>query len=267
MTGGGTVTIKNVGGTIRVRWDTRILALPLMGHASSPFYVIECPAAGAALGAGTVDADGINIGTNDASITGYGSLWYVLPTTSPFTSQPGQFRVVAFQSTTETPAPNWVLICVAFTDAGQQVIRWQAGSVVLPIPTTGQHIQWRATLSLSLSSTGVVNIPNSLTVASVAVERIPWISAYVEASGVVLNNRGQKLATCSKGTPTQITGEYNIFWQQFNHPDVMNYIVHVTPAFGEAFIYVSNRQSNQVRILASTRAGSPVDNAFFITIY
>ena len=110
--------IKNVGGAVRVRWNTRILALPLMGHASSPFYVVECPAAGAALGAGSVDADGINIGTNDASITGYGSLWYVLPTASPFTSQPGQFRVVAFQSTTETPGPNWVLICVTFTDAG-----------------------------------------------------------------------------------------------------------------------------------------------------
>ena len=102
---------------------------------------------------------------------------------------------------------------------------------------------------------------------TVALERIPWISAYVEASGVVLSNRGQKLATCSKGTPTQITGEYSIFWQQFNHPDVMNYLVHVTPCEGEAFIYLSTRQSNQVRILASTRTGSPIDNAFFITIY
>ena len=47
----------------------------------------------------------------------------------------------------------------------------------------------------------------------------------------------------------------------------MNYIVHVTPAFGEAFVYVSNKLSNQVRILTSTRTGSPIDNAFFITIY
>ena len=142
MTDGGTVTIKNVGGTIRVRWDTRILALPLMGHTTSPFYVIDCPAAGATLGAGTVDADGINLGTNSTGSTGFGSLWYVLPTSSTFTSQPGQFRVVLYQSTTETPAPNWVLICVAFTDAGQQVIRWQAGSVVLPIPDSGHQIQW-----------------------------------------------------------------------------------------------------------------------------
>ena len=82
MTGGGTVTVKNVGGTIRVRWDTRILALPLMGHAASTVYVIDCPAAGATLGAGSVDADGINLGTNNTSATGFGSLWYVLPTGS-----------------------------------------------------------------------------------------------------------------------------------------------------------------------------------------
>jgi hypothetical protein len=98
-----------------------------MGHATATFYVIDCPADGATLGAGTVNADGINLGTNTAAATGFSSLWYVLPTSSTFTSQPGQFRVVAYQSTTETPGPNWVLICVAFTDAGQQVIRWQAG--------------------------------------------------------------------------------------------------------------------------------------------
>ena len=102
---------------------------------------------------------------------------------------------------------------------------------------------------------------------TVALECTPWISAFVEASGVVLNNRGQRMATCSKGTPSPITGQYNIFWQAFNHPDGMNYIVHATPAFGEAFVFVSTRQSDQVRLIVSTRSGSPVDSAFFITIY
>ena len=46
----------------------------------------------------------------------------------------------------------------------------------------------------------------------------------------------------------------------------MNYIVRVTPCEGEAFIYVSTRHSDQVRAFVSTRTGSPVDNAFFITI-
>ena len=103
-----------------------------MGQTTSTFYVIDCPAAGATLGAGSVDADGINLGTNYTAATGFGSLWYVV----------GQFRVVLYQGTTETPAPNWVLICITFTDAGQQVIRWQAGSVVQPLPDSGQQIQW-----------------------------------------------------------------------------------------------------------------------------
>ena len=111
-----------------------------------------------------------------------------------------------------------------------------------------------------------MNIPGILTVGSVAVERIPWISAFVQASGVVLNNRGQRVATCHKGIPSPITGQYNIFWQSFNHPNNMNYIVHATPAFGEAFIFVSTTQSGQVRLIVSDRSGSPRDNAFFITI-
>ena len=319
-------------------------------------YVIDCLADGATLGAGTVNAGGINLGTNNTGVTGFGSLWYVLPTGSANPSQPGQFRVVQYLSTTETPAPNWVLICVAFTDAGQQVIRWQAGSIVLPIPDAGNQIQWGSTLQqlgrgankLSLDgATGNANVPGALTVGtgtgvltlggsltsghvvgvsadhaiilrgdttnpsmnysitpgdtccfieyggrwvfrrinpglnenlfeinptnvfykSVALERTPWISALALASGAVVNNRGQRVATCSKGTPAPIAGEHNIFWQAFDHPNGMNYIVHATPAFGEAFVYVSTRQSDQVRLIVSTRSGSPIDNAFFITIY
>ena len=83
----------------------------------------------------------------------------------------------------------------------------------------------------------------------------------------MLNNRGQRVATCNKGTTAPITGEYNIFWQAFNHPNCMNYIFHATPAYGEAFIYVSTTQSDQVRLIVSDRTGFPRDNAFYITIY
>ena len=147
-----------------------------MGQATANFYVIDCPASGATLGAGTVNADGINVGTNDSATTAFGPLWFVLPTTSTLSSQPGQFRVVLYQSTTETPAPNWVLICVAFTDAGQQVIRWQAGSVVLPLPDSGQQIQWgsntlqlgRAATKIALDGgTGSVTIPGDTSAARI----------------------------------------------------------------------------------------------------
>ena len=46
--------------------------------------------------------------TAQGKISYWSSLWYVLPTTSTFNSQPGQFRVVPYLNTTEVPAPNWV---------------------------------------------------------------------------------------------------------------------------------------------------------------
>ena len=99
----------------------------------------------------------------------------MLPTSSTFTSQPGQFRVVQYLGATETPGPNWVLICAAFTDGGQQVIRWQAGSVVLPIPDSGQQIQWGGNLQqlgrgankITLDGvTGSASVPGNLTVGT-----------------------------------------------------------------------------------------------------
>ena len=159
------MTITSVGGTIRVRWDTRVVALPLMGHATASYYEIACPADGATLGAGTVNADGINLGQNLALAGGYNSLWYVLPTGSSNASQPLQFRVVNFQTTTETPGPNWVLICATFTDSGQLVIRWQAGGVALPTPDIRQSHQSGSTPP-PLGARGVHRVSDGSTVIS-----------------------------------------------------------------------------------------------------
>ena len=256
---------------------------------------------------------------NNSSASGWSSLWYVLPTTSSFNSLPGQFRVVSYLNTIEVPAPNWVFICGAFTDPGQQVIRWQPGSVVLPIPSDGHQIQWggnslqlgRGANKLSLDGgtgnaaiPGVLTLNNDLNISnfvanegataygrlrsvdqyhavilrgdinytapnytvtggqnctcfvqfggtwrfrhvnstsnvllceitpdnilykSVALERIPWVSALVQLSGAVTNNRGQRVAACTKGG----AGEYNITWQSIPYPSGgADYIVHLTP--------------------------------------
>ena len=171
---------------------------------------------------------------------------------------------------------------------GQALVKWQPGSVVLPLPDNGQQIQWgsnvqqlgRGANKLSLDGgTGNANIPGFLSVGNgtgritagtsgntgqicgvstdhaillrgdttstdinyaitsgdtccfieyggrwvfrminpglnvnlfeintgnvfyknVALERIPWISALVQVSGAVVNNRGQRVATCPKG--------------------------------------------------------------------
>ena len=87
--------------------------------------------------------------------------------------------MVLYQSTTETPAPNWVLICVAFADAGQQVIRWQAGSVVLPIPGSGQQLQWSGTLQqLGRGASKIVlnGVAGSVSVPGVLTAQEAWVT-------------------------------------------------------------------------------------------
>ena len=99
---------------------------------------------------------------------------------------------------------------------------------------------------------------------NVPLERTPWISALVQLNGNVINNRGQCVATCAKGS----TGEYNISWQSIPYPSGgADYIVHLTPLEGEVFIYASNRQNLQVRVVTTARTGGGADCPFFITIY
>ena len=99
---------------------------------------------------------------------------------------------------------------------------------------------------------------------NVGLERVPWISALVQLNGNVTNNRGQRVAACTKGG----AGEYNITWQSIPYPSGgADYIVHLTPLEGEVFIWASNRQSLQVRVVTTARTGGGTDCSFFITIY
>ena len=68
LSGGGTVTVKVVSNVIRIRWDTRVLALPLMGKAGITYYNIDCPANNVVIGSGqTVNSDGIPLGNNSSN--------------------------------------------------------------------------------------------------------------------------------------------------------------------------------------------------------
>ena len=64
LSGGGTVTVKVVSNTVRIRWDTRVLALPLMGKAGIAHYNIDCPARGDIGAWLIIDADGIPLGAH-----------------------------------------------------------------------------------------------------------------------------------------------------------------------------------------------------------
>ena len=168
--------------------------------------------------------------------------------------------MVAFQNITETPAPNWVLLCVVFTDAGQQVIRWQAGSVVLPIPISGQQIQWRANLSLSLSSTGVVNIPNSLTVAGVAVQRIPHVSCRVFGT-TVLNSVGRFTPAISSGA----SGYRTITFSE--HPAGVNFTPMATLTDVGRIVVAPPTVANSVQVITYNTADTASSITFYLLIF
>ena len=140
LSGGGTVTVKVVSNTVRIRWDTRVLALPLMGKAGSTNYNIDCPASGTTGTGQIIDADGIPMGANTNV---FSALYYQLPTASTSISTlVGNFRVISTLNTVDNIDPSWVLLAVLNTDASQALVKWQAGGVVLPLPDNGQQIQW-----------------------------------------------------------------------------------------------------------------------------
>ena len=79
--------MKVVSNTIRIRWDTRMLALPLMGKAGITHYNIECPASGT-IGTGQ---------TIGANFSAFCAIYYQMPTgSSQFTTLVGNFRIVPF---------------------------------------------------------------------------------------------------------------------------------------------------------------------------
>ena len=187
LSGGGTLTVKNVSGLIYIRWSNRMLATPLCGKASSTYYEVTCPPSTTAGTIGTghpFNADGISLG----SIAGnYAALYYVLPTTQTtnttlnppryaFGTVTSNFRLITYLNSTENVQPSYVLVAHIFTDAGQAVVKWHAGNVAIPIPNENQQITWNANSQqlgrgankITLDGgTGNVSVPGTLTVSGV----------------------------------------------------------------------------------------------------
>ena len=171
MSGGGTLTVKVVSNQVKIRWDTRVIATPLMGKATSSLYDIVCPTSGT-IGTGqTADADGIPLGANSDNLA---TLYYVLPTASANTQFLNNFRVITSTNTTTDLDSRWMALATLNTDANP-TLKWLPGAVVLPLPDNGQQIQWgsnvqqlgRGASKLTLDGgTGNVNVPGVLTITS-----------------------------------------------------------------------------------------------------
>ena len=85
---------------MKIRWDARVVATPLMGKTTSSLYDIVCPTSGT-IGTGQIaDTDGIPLGANNDNLA---TLYYVLPTASANTQFLNNFRIITSANTTDDP--------------------------------------------------------------------------------------------------------------------------------------------------------------------
>ena len=195
MSGRGTLTVKVVSNQVKIRWDTRVIATPLMGKATSSLYDIVCPTSGT-IGTGqTADADGIPLGANSDNLA---TLYYVLPTASANTQFINNFRVITSTNTTDNLDSRWMALATLNTDAGS-TLKWLPGAVALPLPDNGQQIQWgsnvqqlgRGANKIVLGGvSGSATVPGNLAVGS-GIGRIT-----AGPSGAAGTNRGVPSLCC-----------------------------------------------------------------------
>ena len=120
---------------MKIRWDARVVATPLMGKATSSLYDIICPTSGT-IGSGQIaDADGIPLGANSDN---FATLYYVLPTASANTQFVNNFRVITSTNTTDNLDSRWMALATLNTDGS---LKWLPGAATLPLPDNGQQIQ------------------------------------------------------------------------------------------------------------------------------
>jgi hypothetical protein len=129
IAGGGTFTVRNVGGTgVYIRWSTRVLVTPVCGKASANYYELICPTSGT-IGTGQVNtSDGIFLGAPGSS---YAALYYVLPTTQTADNTAHAAEVHVQLGTWQLPPhqlpklnnilPTYVLVAQTFSDTSKRV--------------------------------------------------------------------------------------------------------------------------------------------------
>ena len=128
---------------MKIRWDARVIATPLMGKATSSLYDIVCPTSGT-IGTGQIaDADGIPLGANSDNLA---TLYYVLPTASANTKFIGNFRVITSANTTDNLDSRWMALATLNTDANPTLKWHRVRSPCLSL-TVGNRYSGAATCS------------------------------------------------------------------------------------------------------------------------
>jgi hypothetical protein len=114
--------------------------------------------------------------------------------------------------------------------------------------------------ALTVTEAGVVNIPVSLTVGSVAVQRIPYVSCRVDGS--VVNNRGGQITPSSSQNAGVVVLTLNP-----PHPAGANFVPQVTLISEHGYVYVDPPASgSSLTVTIANVALAPSTLSFFLTI-
>ena len=114
-------------------------------------------------------------------------------------------------------------------------------------------------MTLSISPSGMVNIPYSLTVAGVAVQRIPHVSCRVFGT-TVLNSVGQVTPSVTSGASGYRTVTFN------NHPAGVNFTPMATRTDAGGIRVVPPITDTSVQVITYNVAGTATNIDFYLLI-
>ncbi|HEC66639.1 MAG TPA: hypothetical protein ENI23_15290, partial [bacterium] len=170
LAGGGTITVD---GSYRVGWTSRMMVIAAgrgTHFSTNGFFQMDQPTSGVitAVGGGTANtwnASGI-------IISGWNSLYYILPIGSSSTSIAANFRMVGYTSDLEIP-DDWILIAKKCHEAGAEHIKfgvgiqlnasetWVQGTASMIKYTNAQAVAAVNAAGLTLAATKVIDSENA----------------------------------------------------------------------------------------------------------
>jgi hypothetical protein len=157
--GGGTVTVKNSGGSpniTHVHWSSRVIVM-LTTASSFRYYDITCPTSNPTaqtIKRWTAPTVSTNVAcTSDGvPLQDWDTLWYALPTTQAGqTFQLDNLQIVTLLGSFAAIKPNWVLLAIRSGDVPTS-IRWCGYQSIIPIPTVVGNTTTRSANSMQLDT-------------------------------------------------------------------------------------------------------------------
>ena len=282
LSGGGLFTLTNSRGSYFIKWSERVIVIPV--RAAGTYYNIDCPTS--AITITRFPSNTTFNATHGFPMTTFEALYYEIPiANSSFATVNANFVLVSYLSSSWIPKHNWVLLAVMNSDGVGGGVKWTAGNIVVPLPSTGNTNTWSPNITqlgtganqLTINgSTGLISAPTmnatSLQEGGVDIDTIfmkkPWVQCVINANGTILSNSsvGQQTPTISR-TSGQAAGAWDISFSA--HPNSFNYThyVQIRTDSGLGFGVVSNVSSGSCKVRLYNSSFTLTDYQFSFVIF